>query len=117
MQIKKGIFLFIVVFFAVLIIGYFFGVDFIGIGATVVGIIGAVFAGKEIRKRDDRRGNNRGIDGELERARDANSREGEINRDERKELDRERESIESEKRDNRRDRELLDELQKRHPQG
>lgn len=117
MQIKTKITFFIVVFFLILIIGYFLGVDFIGIAASILGVIGAIFAGKEIRKRDDRRGNRSGIDGELERARGANDREGKINSDERNELDRERKAIDDEKRDNRRDRELLEELQKRHPEG
>lgn len=109
MRVKTKIYFFIGAILAVIIIGYFFGVDFIGIGASVIGLIGAAIAGKEIRKRDDRRGNSRGIDDNFNRTREADRREGDL-------IDREGELIDDEKADTRRERELLEELQKRHPQ-
>lgn len=120
MQVKTKLAFFIVVLFIVVVFGIFAGWKAASVGVGLVGFIGAIFSGRSLD--NDRRGNNSGIDGELEKTGDANNREGELNRDERilvdREgvlVDRERQSLDNEKRDTSRDRALLEELQKRHP--
>ena len=120
MQVKTKIGFFIGSVFVVLVIGLFAGWKSASVGVGLVGFIGAIFSGRSLD--NDRRGNNSGIDGELEKTRGANNREGELNRDEgvlvdkeRILVDREKQSLDNEKRDTSRDRALLEELQKRHP--
>lgn len=126
---RQKIILFIVLIFIALLIGLFAGWEYASAGGGILGVLGAIFAGRSIR--DDGRGNNRGIDGQLEKEGDLNNREGELNRgervsidrerkrlsDEREELGRKKQSLDDEKRNTRRDRKLLEELQKRHPKG
>ena len=101
---------------------------FIILSGILSAILAVIFSNQS--RKDDRRGNNTGIDGQLEKERRVNSREGELNRDEgnainregkrlddeRSELDREKQSLDVEKSDNQRDGELLEELQKRRPE-
>ena len=120
MQVKTKIALFIIALFIVIVFGIFAGWKAASVGGGILGFLGAIFAGRS--RNNDGRGNNSGIDGELEKTRSANNREGELNRGEgvliEREgilIDREKQSLEDEKRDTSRDRALLEELQKRHP--
>lgn len=121
MRIKTKICIFIALVFIILIVGVFAGWKFASIGGGIIGAVAAICSGKSIR--DDGRGNNSGIDGELGKARKVDRAEGDLNSDERDRLDRERENLDGEKRslgleksDTHRERELLEELQKRHPE-
>jgi hypothetical protein len=120
-RIKTKICIFIALVFIILIVGIFAGWKFASIGGGIIGAVAAICSGKSIR--DDGRGNNSGIDGELGKARKVDRAEGDLNSDERDRLDREREILDGEKRslgleksDTQRERELLEELQKRHPE-
>ena len=121
MRIKTKICIFIALVFIILIVGVFAGWKFASIGGGIIGAVAAICSGKSIR--DDGRGNNSGIDGELGKARKVDRAEGGLNSDEKDRLDREREILDGEKRslgleksDTKRERELLEELQKRRPE-
>ena len=121
MRTRTKIALFISIAFVILIVGVFAGWKLASIGGGIIGAVAAICSGKYIR--DDRRGDNSGIDGELGKARKVDQAEGDLNSDERDRLDREREILDGEKwaiglekSDTQRERELLEELQKRHPE-
>lgn len=121
MRTRTKVCIFIALAFVILLVGVFAGWKFASIGGGVIGAVAAICSGKSIR--DDGRGNNSGIDGELGKAREVNRTEGDLNSDERDRLDREREIIDGEKwaiglekTDTQREREILEELQKRHPE-
>ena len=133
---RKKTIIFIVVILVLLVIGVFAGWKFVAAGGGFVGLVGTIFASRALKH--DGRANNSGIDGQLKQEGSLNKATGNSLSERQGGLDTRSSGIEERQGiidqrsgsiENRqsdlgeqkatldRDRDLLEELQKRHPEG